>query len=43
MSKLLVSFIFLLSVGCGIKGKPLPPISTTSQEAESANQKEKKK
>ncbi len=42
MSKFFISIIFLLSLGCGIKGKPLPPISTTSQEAESV-QKEKKK
>jgi hypothetical protein len=42
MSKFFIGLIFLLSSGCGIKGKPLPPISAASQEAESAK-KEKKK
>lgn len=42
MSKLFICLIFLISTGCGIKGKPLPPISAPSQEAESVK-KEKKK
>jgi hypothetical protein len=40
-----VLFLFMfLTVSCGIKGKPLPPIEATTQETDSgALTKEKKK